>query len=41
MMLFRLVKVYNPSVIVLCMGADGLEGDALVLGGFGTDVGSD
>lgn len=32
-MLFGLVKAYDPHAIVLCVGADGLENDALVCGG--------
>lgn len=31
-LLFGLVKSYDPDFIVLCVGADGLEGDALVAG---------
>lgn len=31
-LLFGLVKSYDPDFIVLCVGADGLEGDALVTG---------
>ncbi len=31
-MLFGLVKSFDPDFIVLCVGADGLEGDALVTG---------
>ena len=30
--LFGLVKSYDPHVVVLCVGADGLEGDALISG---------
>lgn len=31
-MLFGLIKSFDPDCIVLCVGADGLEGDALVTG---------
>jgi acetoin utilization deacetylase AcuC-like enzyme len=35
--LFGLVKSYDPHVVVLCVGADGLEGDALISGRLGDD----
>lgn len=33
--LFGLVNAYDPHAVVLCVGADGLEGDALISGGLG------
>jgi len=33
--LFGLAKSYDPHVVVLCVGADGLEGDALISGRLG------
>ncbi|KAL7550962.1 hypothetical protein ACHAWF_014177 [Thalassiosira exigua] len=36
--LFGLVKAYNPHVIVLCVGADGIEGDPLVSGSLDGDA---
>jgi acetoin utilization deacetylase AcuC-like enzyme len=35
--LFGLVNAYDPHAVVLCVGADGLEGDALISGGLGGD----
>ena len=39
-MLFGLVKSYDPHAIVLCLGADGLQGDALISGLCGDSMGS-
>lgn len=36
--LLGLVKAYDPHAIVLCVGADGLEGDELISGSLGGDV---
>ena len=36
--LFGLVNAYDPHAIVLCVGADGLEGDELVSGGLDSEV---
>ncbi|KAL3777421.1 hypothetical protein ACHAW5_010223 [Stephanodiscus triporus] len=33
--LFGLGRVYDPHAVVLCVGADGLEGDALISGSLG------
>mmetsp|Transcript_2295 Transcript_2295/g.4974 ORF Transcript_2295/g.4974 Transcript_2295/m.4974 type:complete len:834 (-) Transcript_2295:147-2648(-) len=35
--LFGLVKAFDPHALVLCVGADGLEGDDLVSGSLGGD----
>ena len=35
--LFGLVNAHDPHAVVLCVGADGLEGDALISGGHGGD----
>jgi len=35
--LFGLGRVYDPHAVVLCVGADGLEGDALISGSLGND----
>lgn len=36
--LFGLVKTYDPQAIVLCVGADGLEGDELISGCLDDDM---
>lgn len=36
--LFGLVKAYDPQAIVLCVGADGLEGDELISGCLDDDM---
>jgi len=36
--LFGLVEAYDPQVIVLCVGADGLEGDELISGCLDDDM---
>ena len=36
--MFGLVKTYDPQAIVLCVGADGLEGDELISGCLADDM---
>ena len=36
--LLGLVKAYDPHVVVLCVGADGLDGDELISGSLDGDV---